>query len=294
MRLPAWILAIVAPAVFAQGMVPSYQGLWWNSPAASESGWGLNISHQGDVLFATWFTYDASGRGMWLVLPSAQRFDDSEADPYGYGYGDSTPEYRGELYQTTGPAFDSATFSPAAVMVTQVGGAILRFSSANAGTFSYTVNGVSRTKAIVRQVFSTLPSCEFGGAHGATPNFQDLWWRSPPASESGWGVNVTHQGDIIFATWFTYGADGSGMWLVMSDGRRTAPNTYTGALYRTTGPAFNAVPWDPSQVAVTQVGTGTFTFSDANSGMFAYTVDGVSQSKPITRQVFSSPASVCR
>jgi hypothetical protein len=292
MRFPAWILAIAAPAVLAQGMTPSYQGLWWNSPPASESGWGLNIAHQGDLLFATWFTYDSSGRGMWLVLPGAQRFDEPDGDPYGYG--GTVPEYRGTLYRTTGPAFDSATFDPAAVTVTGVGSAALRFSSANLGTFSYTVGGISQTKPIVRQAFATLPSCELGGPAGSTPNFQDLWWRSPAGSESGWGVNVTHQGDTIFATWFTYGADGRGMWLVMSDGRRTASNTYTGALYRTTGPAFDTMPWNPGQVAVTQAGTGTFTFSDANNGTFAYTVDGTSQSKPITRQVFSSPASVCR
>jgi hypothetical protein len=36
-----------------------YEGIWWN---ASESGWGLNVAQQGNVLFATWFTYDTSGR----------------------------------------------------------------------------------------------------------------------------------------------------------------------------------------------------------------------------------------
>ena len=47
---------LLAPVLaFAQ---TSYEGLWWNSPANSESGWGLNITHQGNILFATWFTYD--------------------------------------------------------------------------------------------------------------------------------------------------------------------------------------------------------------------------------------------
>lgn len=48
------------------------QGLWWRSPANSESGWGLNLIQQGDVLFATWFTYDTDGRGMWLVASDAR------------------------------------------------------------------------------------------------------------------------------------------------------------------------------------------------------------------------------
>ena len=38
----------------------------------------------------------------------------------------------------------------------------------------------------------------------------------------------------------------------------------------------------------------TFTFADGNHGTFAYTVNGVSQSKPITREVFVSPGTVCQ
>ena len=42
------------------------------------------------------------------------------------------------------------------------------------------------------------------GMSGATtPNYEGLWWRSPAGSESGWGINFAHQGDVIFATWFT-------------------------------------------------------------------------------------------
>jgi hypothetical protein len=84
------------------------------------------------------------------------------------------------------------------------------------------------------------------------------------------------------------------MWYVGSDIRKTAPGQYSGALYRTTGPSYRASPWNPAQVAVVPVGTATLTFSDADNGIFAYVVDGISQSKPITRQVFASPTTVCR
>src|SRR5262249_40359129 len=43
-----------------------------------------------------------------------------------------------------------------------------------------------------------------GGGGGGAANYQGLWWSSPANSESGWGVNLAHQGDIIFASWFTY------------------------------------------------------------------------------------------
>jgi hypothetical protein len=113
-------------------------------------------------------------------------------------------------------------------------------------------------------------------------------------------VNITHQGDTLFATWFTYAAGGTamapakGMWVVMSAGVKTAPGVYTGDLYTTTGPSITAVPWDPSLVMRNVVGSGTFTFSDANNGVFSYTVNGIMQSKPITRLVYAAPATMCK
>jgi hypothetical protein len=157
------------------------------------------------------------------------------------------------------------------------------------------VNGASGTKAITRQVYSAaLPTCTAGGAHGAAPNYQALWWAAPAGAESGWGLNVTHQGDILFVTWFTYGADGQGMWLVGSNLGRSANGGYSGTLYRTVGPPWNAQPWNPAMVAPTPVGNATLTFSDAANGTFAYTVNGVAGSKPITRQVYGNPVTVCR
>jgi hypothetical protein len=115
-------------------------------------------------------------------------------------------------------------------------------------------------------------------------------------------VNITHQGDILFATWFTYEAGGTtaapakGMWLVMSNGSRTASGVYSGPLYRTTGPPFDAVPFTPIVFPgnYTTVGTLTFTFSDANNATLSYTVNGISQTKAITRYIYASPVTVCR
>ncbi|HEX5130027.1 MAG TPA: hypothetical protein VFV90_09780, partial [Usitatibacter sp.] len=137
-------------------------------------------------------------------------------------------------------------------------------------------------------ITGTIPA---SGGGGDTPNFQGLWYRGEV--ESGWGVNIAHQGEIIFATWFTYDADGSQMWLVGSDVRKGTGNTFTGALYRTTGPAFNSQPFTPITAAnITQVGTITFNFTDASNGTMTYTVNGVTQSKPIVRQVFG-PLPTC-
>jgi hypothetical protein len=93
--------------------------------------------------------------------------------------------------------------------------------------------------------------------------------------------------------WFTYDLDRTSLWLSVTAGK-TAEGTYSGTLYRTTGPAFNAVPFLPANVTRTPVGTATFTFADGNTGTFDYTVNGVTQTKAITRDVFVTPGTVCQ
>ena len=199
------------------------------------------------------------------------------------------------LAQARGPAFDAVPFDPAQVVATPVGSGTLAFTDLNNGTFAYTVNGVSQTKNITREVFGPLPTCTFGVLDDLTlaTNYQDLWWNSPAGSESGWGINLTHEGDVIFATWFTYDHDHTPMWLVATAPKAVA-GTYAGILYRTTGPAFNSVPFDSARVLGTPVGSATFVFANGNSAIFAYTVNGVSQTKTITRQIFRTPGTVCQ
>lgn len=260
--------------------VPSLnaQGLWWGG--AAESGWGVNIAHQGDVLFATWFTYDTDGSQMWLVAPETRRTTGNA--------------FSGPLFRTTGNAFSVVTWNPASIGVTQVGTASFTFTDAFNGAFTSVVNGASRTKPISLQEFGPIPICEPNGPVATPRVYQDLWWAAPAESESGWGVNVNHQANIVFATWFTYGTDNKGIWIVMPRGERVGMSeSFTGPLFRTTGPAFNVATWNPALVVATEVGTGTFTFTGNNAGTFAYTVGSVSRTKSILRQVFSTPTG-CR
>ena len=272
--------ASVSIAAAAGQPVTNYQGLWWKSPANSESGWGINFAHQGDVIFATWFTYDATGRALWLSMTANKTAEGV---------------YAGIFYETRGPSFSAVPFSPTGVTATVVGTGNLTFSDANNGSFAYTINGISQTKAITRQVFGTLPICTFGEQPNLAlaTNYQDLWWAAPGGVESGWGVNFTHQGDTIFATWFTYDTDGTPLWLSVT-APKTGVRVYAGTLYRTTGPAFSAVPFLPANVGLIAVGTMTLTFANGNDATFAYTVNGVSQNKLITRQVFRTPGTVCQ
>ena len=257
----------------------NYQGLWWNAPAGSESGWGINFTHQGDTIFATWFTYDGTGEPWWLSMTANRTVSGT---------------YDGTLLRTTGPAFNAIPFDPAKVTRTPVGAGSLIFADANNGTFSYTLDGVFQVKAITRQIWGPLPTCAWSAqpSLAAATNYQDLWWVANGA-ESGWGANLTHQGDIIFATWFTYDFDGSVLWLSATS-PKVDTGLYSGTLERTTGPPFYAQPFDPDRVTRTPVGTLTLKFSDGNTGTFTYLMYGVTQTKAITREVFDPPAAtVC-
>jgi hypothetical protein len=146
-----------------------------------------------------------------------------------------------------------------------------------------------------------VPTCTFSDQAnlGAATNYQDIWWAAPAGSQSGWGVNFTHQGDVIYVTWFTYDVDGSPLWLSAA-ANRTSPGVYTGTLSRYTGPAFSAVPFAPANVVATPVGTVTVTFTNGNSATYAYSVtlsgaSPVTQSKSIVRTTFvSSGGTLCQ
>jgi hypothetical protein len=237
-------------------------GLWYN---ANESGWGIGFTQRRNIIFAAWFTYDSSGNPKWYVASNCTL-------PSGNNAASGTCS--GSLYEVSGPTFFGTPFNPALVHVAAVGSLTVDFQNANAATMSYTVNGQSRTVAIVRQILQT----------GSTPppvNYTDLWWNP---NESGWGLVVSHQYGVMFLAWFVYDDNGKPVWYVVPDCVVTGSNC-TGTVYGTTGPPLGP-SFDPTLVHVTAGGTVTLNFSDANNGILTLTVNGVSGSKSITRELF--------
>lgn len=259
----------------------SYEGLWWNAPAGSESGWGLNFEQQGSVIFVTWFTYAASGQPWWWSCTATQT---------------SPNTYSGSVIETRGPPFDSIPFDPNLVSRANVGSATLTFSDSNNGSFAYQIGAISQVKSITREVYAApLPACAFDSGTPSTEatNYQGLWWAEPAGSESGWGMSLTQQGGVIFAVWFTYDSTGAPIWLSIT-ADTADQGVFSGALYVTTGPAFSAAAFDPNAVVRTVVGSGTLAFYNGDLGLFDYTYGSVSQNKRITRQVFSGSGTLCQ
>ncbi len=288
------IAAYIASAVGGAPAGLNYQGLWWAS-GGTEAFWGINFAHQGDQVFGTWYTYDTSGKAWWLSMLAGRTSPSSN-------------EYTGDINVDVGPPFDNFVGSG---KPTKVGTGTLTFSDANTGTFHYDLNAgtggspvaVSQTKSIERYNLGTgpQPTCTFSATANLAlaTNYQDLWWATS-GMESGWGVNFAHQGDSVFLTWYTYDSGGAPLWLSALAPRVGATNAYTGTLYRTSGPRFDA--YDSSKAMPQQVGTATITFTDGNNATLSYSTTGTgglpavaTQSKSITRFLFAAPAgTVCK
>ena len=172
-----------------------------------------------------------------------------------------------------------ATSTKRGATITRVQNAI----AGNMGGMGYlSALSAAQLDAIVAALASAAPAA-------ASSNHTGLWWKP---SESGWGLALNHQGDTIFAALFTYAETGSPLWLVMSAGQRQADGlTYSGTLYRVTGPAFNAVPFNNANAS--PVGTMSIAFASAASATLSYTYNGVSVTKSVVPQVFGSAAASC-
>ena len=121
----------------------------------------------------------------------------------------------------------------------------------------------------------------------STTNFSDQWWVP---SESGWGASVLQQRDVLFIDLFVYGPDGRPTWFTAAANLQPSPGggrvLFIGDLYQTSGPWFGAV-FNPNAVNVRRVGTLTFDANSTDTAALAYTVDGVTVTKNVTRQLWA-------
>ena len=242
----------------------NYTAVWWKAPAGAEAGWGINFSHQGDIVFATWFTYDSDRKPQWFIAlldKSGERV------------------YSGPVSRVTGPPFNSVPFSGR-----DVGrdGGRHRHGDVRRGRRERHVrlHGQRRVAdqddhpAAFRR--RRCRRCTWGeqtdlvGVDQLPGAVVDARRRGIAAGGSISPIRA----NVIFATWFTYDAAGKPWWLiVLAD--RTGPRTYAGPVSTVSGPGFDAEPWDPNTVAETVVGQATITFTDGNHATLEYTVNGV-------------------
>lgn len=138
---------------------------------------------------------------------------------------------------------------------------------------------VLRLAAIVAFAFA-------GQVHAFT--WTALWWN--PA-ESGWGVTITEQGNVIVLTFLVYGDDRLPHWYEAAASPGAPPETgypaWTGDMYESTGPFYGG-PFNPAAVTSRKVGTVTFSPATPGTAMLKYSINGIVVTKSIERQTFQS------
>ncbi len=243
----------------------SYQGAWY--AGAAENGWGVSLIEHDDRLVAGWYYYGASGASTWVIMPGCTWSVVQTATPVKVAC-------TGALYASRGAAFSN--YNPALFTQASVGNVTFTFTEGqpDAGTMVWNVNGVAGTKSMQRLHFG-------GGTAPSSIDYSDVWW-----AENGWGMAIFQDRATIAFAWYTYDAGGNPMWMLMNQGSFTSANVYKGTVVRATGSQLVGATYNPALYTPATVGNVTLTFLDANTATFTYTVDGVTQTKTITRMAF--------
>ncbi|MBL8515379.1 MAG: hypothetical protein JNM76_00305 [Betaproteobacteria bacterium] len=237
----------------------NYQGAWW--AGASENGWGLSFVQHGQTLAAGWYYFNAQGQPTWAIVP-------------GCSWDASFTTCTGNVTASTGSWLGNYTG-----ILTQnvIGTVTFSFTSATAGTMSWNIGGQQATKSISKINYNS-------GASPSGIDYTDIWWGGQ--AQNGWGVALLQQGGILAGSWYTYNQQNQPVWYLINGGSWTSPSVFTAPLTRATGSPLIGATYNPSALASTNAGTITITFTDAANATMNYTVDGVTQTKSITRLAF--------
>ncbi|MDR2710077.1 MAG: carbohydrate-binding domain-containing protein, partial [Burkholderiales bacterium] len=213
-----------------------YDGQWIKVDDAGnndEDAWGLSIlmgfPNNSRYIFVPWFTYDENGKAAWYIFQG----DNWSADD----------RITAEVRRYKGPNWGTS-WNNSQVSFEVAGTATLTFTSATTATFSYNVDGASRTINIAPIDNVPLLANAYTGQ-----------WAS--ASEDAWGLSVLRgfqsNPDYVFVPWFTYDKDGKAAWYIFQN--NIDGNTVSADVYRYTGSKWGATLYDNHAIANEKVGT---------------------------------------
>jgi len=133
----ALFIMFFASSVRATTATVNYNDLWWDP---NESGWGVNVAQQGSTLFLTFFIYGADSKPTWVTGQLSKTGQSILGQPI----------FTGDTVVTTGPYY-GGPFNESSVTRRRAGTASFSPADAVSGTLTYTIDGVSVSKAVVRQ-----------------------------------------------------------------------------------------------------------------------------------------------
>ena len=167
-----------------------------------------------------------------------------------------------------------------------------RYSVHKTPSFPLTVSEshtmILRSKLLRAALFAAaIGTTTAASATTTGPNYSDMWSN---AQESGWGLTIDQQADVLLGTLFIYNKFELATWYTVqlrldSIGPNGIPS-YSGTIFETTGPALGK-PYDQTLVKYRQVGTMNIQFGDVAHGLMTYTIDGAGAVKQISRLTFA-------
>jgi hypothetical protein len=129
--------------------------------------------------------------------------------------------------------------------------------------------------------FAGLGLIGSAGATSTNTDASDIWWAP---GEPGWGMQLVNTGTFVFATVFTFDADGTPTWITGELSRiGAAPDIFSGPTYVSHGTYYGA-PWNPAAAGSREVGNMTFVLNSTVTGQLTYSVDDVVVAKAVERQ----------
>lgn len=220
LRIVAAVIVIAAQLASAgtvEQRSPFVQGNWWNP---ERSGSGIEIFNSGDQTMAIWYTYDAAGKPVWYTAQGATSTLGTAQWPL--------LQHRWANGRKADPA--------------QVGTLKITFRNVQSAELDFTVNGASGKWAIQPFVATAMiGDTDHSGS-----------WYDP--ANSGWGLTVIQQAEVLGGALFTYDAAGDATWV---SGFDRGTNTIEYYQYSGTCPSCAYKPFTTKSV-----GRLTFDFAD--------------------------------
>jgi len=133
----ALFIMLSASRTAATTATVNYNDLWWDP---NESGWGISVAQQGSILFLTFFIYGVDSKPTWVSGQLSKTGQSTLGEPI----------FTGDIVVSTGPYY-GGPFDESSVTRRIAGTASFTPDDAVSGTLTYTIDGVSVSKAVVRQ-----------------------------------------------------------------------------------------------------------------------------------------------
>ena len=180
LQIAVVVVGIACAPAYASTATSEVTDMWWN-PA--EPGWGVNVTLQSDVAFLTFFVYDSNRNPVWYTAAAH--------------FSPATSGWTGDLIATKGAWFGGAYSNYTA---RKAGTVTFAVSQLNQATLTYTVDGVTVSKAVQRQTWANenFTGDYLGGYSVNNTNCSGAVQNG--VEEAGGLVTVVHNGSAIAMT----------------------------------------------------------------------------------------------